>query len=806
MRISERAIVTALALMMSIMRAEAAVVEGPESGSSGDSGAAEPGVLQEIIVSARRRSENLQRVPIAVSAFNANSLETRGITDSAAAGNFTPNVTFDTTSTFSGATSTFQGFIRGIGQTDFAINTDPGVGVYVDGVYFARTVGSVIDLMDVESVEVLKGPQGTLFGRNSIAGAVNVTTRRPSNEFGYQAELKVGNDNQIYTQAAVNLPLVDNTLLASIAFTTHDRDGYQKRIAFNDPTVVNIPSVANTFTTNSSNNGEPGAENNQTLRGKLLWVASDTVELTTSADYSHIRDASPPGTLLTTTLDPVNSLSALYNGCVLALAPQGVCAASPLNIYGRNIPLYTNQFVTGSKDTTYATGANFSNIDSSGVSLTPKWQITPDVSLKSISAFRKITGSFGQDIDGSPLDIDQTTFAWNVKQYSQEFQLNGKLFADRLDYTTGAYGFYEHGIETARVPIAQGLLLIVGDNDQVTRSAALFGETNYKLTDALGLVVGTRWTKDKKEIRINQQNVTDFFDAVGVPAAGFPRADHTFMGPAHPFNLADSNVSSRLGLNYTFSPDVFSYAMFSQGYKSGGFTTRLSEPFNPDNPTGLLKNIAFQPEKADNFEIGLKSELLQHRVRLNLAAFKNNYKDIQVVVLRGVTPSNENAAQAQIKGAEAEAEALLLGGDLVLGTSVGYIDAKYTKLNPGTLLTLNSKLPNTPDLTSSFTANYTIRFASGATIDLNGNYSYRTKEFKDAENSPALAQNAYGLLGAFVKYTPRVGVWDLTFGGANLTDQRYLMGGFNTAAVGFAEGIYSRPREIYVRLRVRSGS
>ena len=803
MRKTEGAISAAVALMMSLASPDA-TAGGPQQDASQPQGAAESDVLQEVLVSARRRTENLQTVPIAVSAFNASSLENRGITDTAAAANFTPNVTFDTTSLFSGATSTFQGFIRGIGQTDFAINTDPGVGVYVDGVYLARTVGSVIDLLDVESVEVLKGPQGTLFGRNTIAGAVNVTTRRPANEFGYQASLKIGSDDQLYTQGIVDLPLADDKLLASIAFATRSRDGYQERIAFDDPRVPNIPSIANSFTTNTDNNGEPGAEDNQTLRAKLLWLASDELELMASADYAHIRDAAPPGTLLTTTLDPVGSLSGLYNGCVLGLAPQFICAASPLGIYGRDIPLYTDQFVTGDKDKSYATGASFSNIDSGGLSMTANWQLVPDVALKSISAFRKIDASFGRDIDGSPLDIDQTTFAWHVKQYSQEFQLNGALFAKRLDYTVGAYYFHEHAIETAAVPIAQALLKIVGDNDQTTRSIALFGETNYKLTDALGLVVGARWTKDKKEIQIDQRNLTTFFDAVGYPPAAFPRpSDHTYMGPAHPFNYDNSNVTVRTGLNYTFSPDVFAYAMFSQGYKSGGFTTRLSDPFNPENPLGDLKDIAFEPEKANNIEIGLKSELLERRLRLNLAAFKNDYTDIQVIVMRGVTPSNENAAEAEIKGAEVEGEALLLNGDLLLGASAGYTDAKYTRLSPGTLLTLNSKLPNTPDFTSSLTANYTIRFTSGASLDLNGNYSYRAKAFKDAENSPTIAQDAYGLLGAFIRFTPAGGRWDLTVGGANLTDERYLIGGFNTAAVGFAEGVYSRPREVYLRVRIQ---
>jgi len=277
--------------------------------------------LEQVTVTARRVEENLQSTPVTVSAFTERALETRGITDTVELAQFVPNVTFDTTSTFSGAASTFQGFIRGIGQSDFAINTDPGVGVYVDDVYIARTVGSVFDLFDIAQVEVLKGPQGTLFGRNTIGGAVNITTQRPDDsEFTARGSLEFGRFDRFGIDAAVNVPIADG-IAATIAFSAEQQDGFQDRVNAVDPGnlanpggflgalnagafppltapdftggfVQNVVPV-DVLTATNQNGQDPGGLDNQAVRAKLLWEINDRLETTTSFDYSRARDAAP---------------------------------------------------------------------------------------------------------------------------------------------------------------------------------------------------------------------------------------------------------------------------------------------------------------------------------------------------------------------------------------------------------------------------------------------------------------------------------------------------------------------------------
>jgi iron complex outermembrane recepter protein len=765
--------------------------------------------LADIIVTARRRSENLQNVPIAISAFNSDTLKARGVSDTIQLAGSVPNVVFASTSSFSGASSTFQGFIRGIGQSDFAVNTDPGVGVYIDGVYIARTVGAVTDLMDINSIEVLKGPQGTLFGRNTIGGAINITTRDPGQTFGFRGMVQMGNFNQINTGGTLDIPISDR-LGAVFSFVTHARDGYQDRIAFPGGAGTTGAQLGQILVADKNSGGKPGAENNQTLRGKLRY-RGDGLTLTLSADYSRIRDAAPPTTLLSATVDPVNSLSALYNGCVLGVAPRALCGASSYIRYGANangantVPLYDNRFVTGNIDTTYATGANFSNMDSWGTSLLANYELSSQLSIKSITAYRSLKARFGADIDGSPLDIDQTTFAIDEHQFSQELQLNGKAF-DRLTFTLGGYYFREYALQTDFVPLGQGLLQIYGPNTQWTYNGAIFGEATFAITPRLNIVLGGRYTDEVKHLALDQQNLTDFFDLEGLPANAFPRADHSYLGPDGLQRVHFGNFSVRSGLNYKVTPTTLAYFTFSQGFKSGGFTTRLTAPYNPAFPgNSLLPSLAFQPEKNNLYEIGLKNELFDHRLRLNLAAFWNDYRDIQVVVQAGITPANENAARGRIRGFEGEADAKVTNR-LRLGASLGYLDARYTSLNfpAGTApFGIDARFQNTPAWTASASANYTLPLANGASVDVNATDSYRSSVYLDAENSPALFQNAIDLVNLSVAYTTPSKNLTLTLGGKNVFNQRYKIAGYNTPSVGFVEATYNRPAEWYARAEVK---
>ena len=790
-----------------------------------------------ITVTARRIEENIQETPIAVSAFNAEALAARGILDTSEIGNFAPNVTLDTTSTFSGASSTLQAFIRGIGQSDFAINTDPGVGIYVDDVYIARTVGAVSELYDVQQVEVLKGPQGTLFGRNSIGGAINVRTKRPDDEFSVRGSLQYGRFNYVGIDAVANLPLADG-LYSSIAVSTNAQDGFQERLVFDGPSAENLIPLA-VSNVSDTNGLDGGGLDNQTIRGKLFWEGTDRFDTTFSVDYSRIRDAAPPGTLVATIggeeaqfvgVDGSGeladgSLPSLFNACTIesalppgALPPvcglTGVASVNSDADPNNNIPTFGSQFITGDIDTTFATGANFSNIDAWGISNVSNFDLSNAAQIKTILAYRELSANFGRDIDGSPLDIDQTSFVIEQSQFSAELQVSGNLLEDRLSYTVGGFYFREDAFQLDQVPLAGGLLNIFGPNSQDTEAFALFGEGTFEIVPDLNLLFGVRWTDETKELVLDQQNTTPFFGVVfaGLTDADgdsvFPRtnADGTpnvnFLGPEGVQTADFSDVSFRAGLNYKITPDLFTYFTFSQGFKSGGFTTRLTAPFNPDFngvPGGLaaLDGIVFQPETSDNYEIGFKADLLDRKLRANVALFWNEYQDIQIVVQRGITPSNENAGDARIRGAELELEFYPTDGLSFVG-SAGYLDAEYTDIDPLAFpVEIDDQLQNTPEFTFSGAATYETPILDGnADLLFNVNYSWRDTVANDAQNTPELIQGPVGLLGGQIKISPSQDNWAISLVGRNILNERFIGSGFNSGpGVSFVEATFNRPGE-----------
>jgi iron complex outermembrane receptor protein len=832
--------------------------------------------LEQVTVTARRVEENLQSTPVTVSAFTERALEVRGITDTVELAQFTPNVTFDSTSTFSGASNTFQGFIRGIGQSDFAVNTDPGVGVYVDDVYIARTVGSIFGLADIQQVEVLKGPQGTLFGRNTIGGAVNITTARPDfDEFSFKASAEIGRFDRLAFDGAVNIP-ISNTLAATFAFQSQDQDGFQDFVTF-DPTGVVTPDnplgiptgpsaqapfsvltpIDQINVADTNNGGDRGALDNQAIRGKLLWAPTDRFQSTLSADFSRTRDAAPAGTLVSlgsaddaTFTDPatglpqgltpegvlVTSLTGLFNAC-LGGPPAG--AIPPCALIGglegvnndgdptNDVGFFSNDLIPDDIDQTFATGANFSNIDSWGISSVNEFDILSNLTLKSITAYREVNGTFGRDIDNSPFSLDQTSFALDQDQFSQEIQLNGQFFDGRLDFTVGGFAFLEDALQIDQVPLAGGILNIFGPNFQETRALSLFGEANFDVTDKLTVLFGVRFTDEQKELQLDQQNTTPFFaGAFAAPTPSgfiedadgdtpFPRLNPDgspnifFLGPEELQVANFDDVSFRAGVNYQLTEDVFTYFTFSQGFKSGGFTTRLVAPFNPDfedptpTPAGeALPGIVFDPETSDNFEIGFKGDLLNDTLRLNAAAFWNNYDDIQIVLQAGISPLNANAGDARIRGIELEAEWYPVDNLSLIG-SFGYIDAEYRSISElvAPQVTIDDDLQNTPEFTFALAGNYIYEIPGNrGDLSFNANYSWRSETANDAQNTPELIQDSVGQLGGQIKYEPENANWALSVIGRNITNERIIGAGFNSGGLSFVEASFNRPGEWRVRL------
>ncbi|MEE9552624.1 MAG: TonB-dependent receptor, partial [Gammaproteobacteria bacterium] len=386
--------------------------------------------LEEIIVTAQKRSEYVQDVPIAVTTFTAESIEQRGLTNVSQLGDFTPNVEMDSTSPFAGSSSILSPYIRGIGQNDFAFNLEPGVGVYVDGVYYARTIGAVVDMLDLDHVEILKGPQGTLFGRNTIGGAINIITRKPGDEYSWKGEVTAGRYNRVDVRGAVDAPIIPEKLLSSLAFSFKNRNGYQDRIPFAGNFSENVGEFITPSTRSSGN--ESGDENQDNIRGKLLWLVNDDLEVTFSADYTRVDEQATPLTLLDTFADPTpvtGNVAGIYNTCIslpqatlTAIGLGPVCNTPIANtgvvLGGANVDAdpnndrlpYDDRFITSDIDTSFAAGSNYSVMDTFGGSATIDWWLENGMFVKSITAHRRIFAQHGVDFGGAPFTVGESNF------------------------------------------------------------------------------------------------------------------------------------------------------------------------------------------------------------------------------------------------------------------------------------------------------------------------------------------------------------------------------------------------------------
>ncbi|HKX23256.1 MAG TPA: TonB-dependent receptor plug domain-containing protein, partial [Rhizorhapis sp.] len=353
--------------------------------------------LEDIVVTARKVRENLQDTPIAITALSQAALEQRQMTNIASIDRFAPNVAFNTSSPISGTRSSASVFIRGVGQTDFTLTTDPGVGIYLDGVYIARSIGSVLDILDVERVEVLRGPQGTLFGRNTIGGAISLTSRRPGQKLSAQASVTTGSFDRLDVKASADIPIT-GTLSSSVSVARFTSKGYIDRPYIGDKT---------------------GGDNRWAGRIALAWTPSSTFRLDLSADGTRVREKSCCGELVAV----YPGLFAQFHNAVIApgLVPE-LGAAAFFN--EQSLPTKAFQDNSGF--------AVPSTLDLWGVSASAEWDATDSLTAKSITAYRELDSTNGRDADHSPVVIGQTFDIYNSHQFSQEFQLLGKLFDNRV--------------------------------------------------------------------------------------------------------------------------------------------------------------------------------------------------------------------------------------------------------------------------------------------------------------------------------------------------------------------------------------
>lgn len=801
------------------------------------------GGIQDIVVTAQKRSENVQDVPISISAFTSEALAERAVTSVASLSNISPNVTLDAGTPFSGSSAVLSAYIRGIGANDFAFNIDPGVGIYLDGVYLARSVGANQDLPDVERVEVLKGPQGTLFGRNTIGGAISIVTHDPGKEFRFKGDLTVGKFGLVQTRGTVDLPMGES-LSSSISFSTKNRNGYLKRLAF--PGASNFASTPITnYKAAGFDNiglGREGGDDSWNLRGKLKFDNGGRVRLTVSGDYTNIDQSQIANKLIATT--PA-VFAGTYNCAIQGIVGDPSCGGGPpsfayiggiggLNsifdnptVFGVNVDgnaannrmPYDNRFVTNSLDTSYANGNNYSKLKTYGGSGTIEFDLTENLLLKSITAYRELHWNVGMDIDGSPLNFLHTSFTMNQYQFSQEIQLNGSAMDKRLNYVLGAYYFKEAGDLHDYVTFAEGLLQVDGPNDLATKNYAFFGQVDFKPTEQIGISIGGRYTHENKSFEGFQSDANGLtykiLNQVGVPACASINpitdacriaADFPNAGQPLRYYIAGTqkkvfnNFSPKVGLQYHPTEDVMIYGSWSKGYKTGGWTTRLSNPL-PTAPD-------FDEEKATTFEVGLKSTLIDRKLQLNAAIFTTKYAGIQLNFQQGVSPSIQNAGNARLKGFELELTAAPADGFLI-NASVGFTDSKYTSVLAPAQVAANpfqagvfpgADLPKTPKWKFNVSPRYELPVGSGdAKVVILADYTHTSKLWNDTERAYLLQRSATDILNGSITFKSG-NHWDLTAGMTNITDERYLVTGQAQIAGGQFYGTYSRPREWYVKL------
>ncbi|AAK24369.1 TonB-dependent receptor [Caulobacter vibrioides] len=833
-------------------------------------GAAHGQVVEELVVTAQKRVENVQDVPIAISAFSANALQERAVGNVAQLSNLAPNVTLDGGTPFSGSPSVLSAYVRGIGSDDFAFNIDPGVGIYVDGVYLARTVGANQDLLDVERIEILKGPQGTLFGRNTIGGAISIVTREPGDTFKFKGDVTTGSHKLMQARGSADLPLAEG-LSSSITFGIKSRQGYVERIPYPDARARNTTSYTAFPSSGYDTASHEGGENSWNLRGKLKWKGELT-KVVLSADYTREDGGGLANTLLATTemvpgnfagtsnlpgtaFDPTGTtgflFAGLYNFCIgatpaqiAARNAQALCGVrgtqySPglrvASLAGVNVDAdptndrlpFDSRFVSKDIDKSYATGNSFSNMVNWGVGGTVEHSLTDDVTVKSITAYRKLLWKSGTDADGSPLNIGQLSFNMKQWQISQELQLLGSALDKKLNYVLGGYYFKEKGSLHDYVTFDEGLLQVDGPNQLETKNYAAFGQVDWRPSELIGVTIGGRYTKEEKLFEGGQQDLNGFnyklfgcSDANGNirPNGAFPLAPIScqvglsYPDPSNPVRVyapgvnkqTFSNFSPKVGVQLHPADDLMTYVSWSKGYKTGGWTTRLTNPQLTAQPFG--------EEVATTWEAGFKSKLLDRRLQLNGSVFQTEYDGIQLNFQQGTSPTIRNAGDAKIKGVELEAVAVPLEG-LTINASVGYLRARYTDVLAGVLAVsgpnvfqagtfVGAPLPKTPEWKINLSPRYAFKLANGGSVTAIADWTYTSSIWNNAQRTYVLKRPAVQVVNASVAYADPDGAWSVTVGGTNLTDKRYLTTGNENIAAGAVFGTYSRPREAYVRLGV----
>jgi len=687
--------------------------------------------LEEVVVTAQKREESSQSTPVSLAALGSAELENKGISGLFDLRATVPNLQL---TTHPNSSATTRVFLRGIGNNDDQITQDPSVAIYLDGVYMARSQGLAMDVADIERVEVLRGPQGSLYGRNATGGAINFITKSPRiGEWGFQQSFTVGNRDLLRSRTQGNMPLGDSAAL-QLSYLKMRKDGF----------VRNLGTGVDRF----------GDQDRDAYRLAWLWEAAADVSVRYSYDRSNINDT-----------------------------PAFLTA----------VPLYPEQGRRASHGSPLVRDLRRNDIVAKGHNLLVSWDINDHLSLKSITGYRQLDNETYQDYNTgvrAPVPTLQIYFDSAQKQFTQELQLIGDAFDSRLEYVAGLFYLDESADSYDYTRPAQQSPGVWLDRDITidNKAYALFAQGTYTpamAEDRLHITLGGRFSRDER--RATLLNTT--------------RLDNGTLLPASPGDgdRAFHNFSPSLIVAYDLTADVNLYGKIVQGYKTGGFNVRAS--------TIARFNEGFDEENLISYELGVKSEWWQHRVRLNAAVFHADYDDIQVNVQSPTSATVTdvlNAGKASIDGFEMDLTVRPVES-FTATLNYAYLDADFDKVKDlaGNNVAWKFRFVQAPLHTYNINLHYDLPMSPIGLFSLLADYAWQSDKFNSPGN-PGYATTSYGLLNARLNLSEipvaagqlRLGLW-----GRNLEDKEYYVDFFNGGgSPAVPSAVFGEPRSYGIDL------
>jgi iron complex outermembrane receptor protein len=743
--------------------------------------------LEEVIVTARRFEERLQDTPVSISTFTAQELNERMVFSTEDLDLITPNLEFTNDTTLAGNNNSSNIFIRGVGQTDPTSTVDPGVGLYIDDVYMGQSIGGTMDFRDIANVQVLRGPQGTLFGKNSVGGAILLSTVEPSDDFGGMVRAGVGSDSLADLFLAFDAPFSD-TVKSRFSFGARQQDGYVTRVQTGE---------------------DLGDTDTWTATGKLVFTPNERFTGKIQMDYTKADENGNPFVFAA-----VNELATFP---IIASRDAG-CPGATFPPPGIPVPTIdddrcANDFQNKGPYNNNGTYPIESKLTNWGASLHLDFALNESWDLISVTAFRELQWEGIRDADNTPLTILHTDYDSDGDQFSEELRL--LYTSDRVQGTFGLFYYEEYIDDIVYVQLndpAPGIQEDSDNNITDNRSWAVFTQWTFDASEQLAITVGGRYTEDTKASTPDQFN--------------FINPDAKYL-PVQKYEDTFDDTSLMASLKYAFSNDAMMYLSYSEAFKGGGWnshfnTCQILEPcatqlgLVPGTPPHLNAVAAseafatgihsFGPEEATTWELGFKLDLADNTLRLNGAIFTTDYDELQFTYRSGVAPYLANAGKASIDGYELEMTWLPSDNWTVLA-GIGGLDTSIDELRTLSIVQIGdlvgNDLPFAPELKYNLGIGYNGAFGNGWSIAPRIDFVHSDRAYWDANNTEEISVDSdYSIVNAAIAFGPNDGPWQLRAAVTNATDDVYSTGGNSslTTGAGYAEIAYVRPRQYFLYL------